>query len=100
MSDTVYDGTVTRGSAVDGTITEGGVAQALGTTSTHGWAVYNPSSTDALWVSSSVTAAPNAPGCIYIPPLGGYETPSGYRPCGYVSLWGAVTGQPYTARGW
>lgn len=101
MVDTVYDGTTTRSFSIDGTVVAGGTAQTLWPfTCARGWAIYNPSSTDGLWVSSSTTAGPNIPGCIYIPPLGGYETPSGYRPVGYVSLYGAVTGQPFTARGW
>ncbi len=101
MSDTVYDGTPTSSLALDGVIVEGGVAQLLWKTpSPHGWAVYNPSSTDGLWISSSVTAAPNAAGCIYVPPLGGYETPVGYHPVGCISIWGETTGAPFTARGW
>lgn len=101
MVDICYDGTTLRSIALDGAIAEGGVAQVVWEFPTpRGWAIYNPSETDSLWVSSSTTAAPNLAGCIYIPPLGGYETPNGYRPVGYVSLYGANTGQPFTARGW
>jgi|KBSMisStaDraftv2_1062788.scaffolds.fasta_scaffold00169_3 hypothetical protein len=98
----VYDPVTARGYTFDGTITTGGIAQYLwgGLLAQNGWAVYNPSSTDELWASSSTTAAPNAPGSVRIAPLGGYETPAGYRPYGAVSVYGAKTGQPITARGW
>lgn len=102
MTDAVYDGTSTRGFSYDGTVAQGGVAQILweGYSPPRGWACYNPSSTDWLWVSSTTEAAPNKAGCIGVAPLGGYETPGQYRPVGYVSIYGAVTGQPITARGW
>jgi hypothetical protein len=31
---------------------------------------------------------------------GGYETPSGYKPFGAVSVYGATTGHKITARKW
>jgi hypothetical protein len=85
------------------TITTGGTAQNLfsGNTPANGWAVYNPDASEALWVSDSTTAAANAVGSIYIPALGGYETPHrGYRPLGPVSIVGATTGHKITARRW
>jgi hypothetical protein len=100
MTDVVYDGTTPPSRNIDSNIVAGGVAQVLYGTCAHGWAVYNPSASDWLWVSSSTTAAPNAKGSIGIPPGGGYETPPGYHPVGPISIYGAVTGQPITARGW
>jgi hypothetical protein len=85
------------------TITAGGTAQDLfsGNTPANGWAVFNSDASEALWVSDSHTAAANGTGSIYIPPLGGYETPHrGYRPIQRVSLIGATTGHKFTARKW
>lgn len=102
MTDQVFDGTRPRGHAYDTTIAEGGTAQVIfeSEEAQRGWAIYNPSATDWLWVSSSTEAAPNGVGSIPIAPLGGYETPPLYRPCGYVSVYGATTGQPITGRCW
>lgn len=85
-----------------GTITTGGTAQLLfgGQTPASGYAIYNPDPATALWVSDSVTAAPNGVGSIYVPPLGGYETPFNYSPAGPVSLVSATTAHKFTARRW
>jgi len=82
------------------TITAGGTAQNLfGGVTPNKYGIYNPHATQDLWVSDSTTAAPNAAGSIRVPANGGwYETPSWYVPLGAVSIYGAVTGQPVTAR--
>lgn len=94
-----------KDNAVDGstTIATGGAAQNLfgGTIPTNGFAIYNPDPSNDLWVSDSATAAANGQGSIRVVANGGgYETPSGYRPLGIVSIVGAVTGQKITAKRW
>jgi hypothetical protein len=93
----------TAGSAAidgSGTVSSGGTAQALfgGVLPVDGWLVANNSST-ALYVSDVGTATsggasiPIAPGVVF-------ATPSGYKPAGPVSLYGATTGQAFAARRW
>lgn len=85
------------------TITSGGTAQLLfgGVVPPHGYAVFNPDSTNDLWISDSTTAAANGTGAIRCAANGGgYETPPGVLPVGAVSIIGAVTGQKITARWW
>ena len=86
-----------------GNITTGGTAQQLfgGVVPAHGYAVYNPSPSVDLWVSHSTTAAPNGAGSIRVSANGGaYETPPGVAPGHAVSIYGATTGQPFTADTW
>jgi len=93
-----------KDNAVDGstTIATGGTAQNLfsGTVPANGFSVFNPHATEYLWLSDSTTAAANAAGCIPVAPLGGYETPPGYRPVGAVSVIAVTTGHAVTARRW
>lgn len=101
--DGTYSETVTTGgtgTAGDGTVTTGGTAQTLfaGATPVHGWAVYNPDPSEMLFVTDAATATIN--GGIPVPPQGGYETPSGYRPVGPISLIGATSGHKFSARSW
>jgi hypothetical protein len=88
--------------AIDGsgTISSGCTAQTLfgGALPVDGWLVANHSST-SLYVSDVGTATsggasiPIAPGVVF-------ATPSGYKPAGPVSLFGATTGQAFAARRW
>jgi hypothetical protein len=90
-------------SASDATITTGGTAQNIfaGLVPTNGFAIYNPDSTNDLWISDSATALTNGLGSIRVASNGGwYETPVGYKPNHSVSIVGAVTGQKITARSW
>jgi len=98
ISPTPGASTVVDGS---GTITTGGTAQNLftGTTPVAGFAVGNPGTT-SLWISKSTTAAPNAAGSVEVAPGMLYETPSEYTPNHAVSIYGATTGQPFTAERW
>lgn len=83
---------------VSGTITAGGTAQTLMSVTLQGYAVYNPDATD-LWISDSGTAAPNGSGSVLVTANGGwYETPSGYKHTGTISIYGATTGQKFTAK--
>ncbi len=67
----------------------------------NGFAVYNPDSTNDLWISDSTTAAVNGVGSIRIVANGGgFETPPGYKPLGAVSIVSATTGAKITARRW
>lgn len=88
--------------AVDGsgTITTGGSAQQLFATVGHGCYVANPDTTRSLWLSLTGTAAPNAGGSFELPAGAYYETPVGCKPAGAVSIYGATTGQPFTAGRW
>lgn len=83
---------------VSGTITTGAMAQTLMSVTLQGYAVYNPDVTD-LWISDSGTAAPNGSGSVLVTANGGwYETPSGYKHTGTISIYGATTGQKFTAK--
>jgi hypothetical protein len=93
----------TAGSAAidgSGTISSGGTAQTLfgGVVPIDGWLVANNSPT-ALYVSDVGTATS---GGASIPIAAGvvFATPSGYKPAGPVSLYGATTGQAFAARRW
>ena len=89
---------------ISGTITTGGVAQNLISETVYpanGYGVYNPDPSNDLWISESGTAAPNASGSIRVPANGGwYETPVGVDPVQTVSIYGTITGQPFTAKRW
>jgi hypothetical protein len=89
--------------AVDGSgaFVAGGSAQTLfgGAVPANGFLVQNNSSA-ALWVSDA-GAASNGGASIQIAANGGvFATPSGYKPAGPVSLYGASTGQAFAARRW
>ena len=84
-----------------GTVTTGGSAQTLfgGVVPANGFLVQNNSSS-ALWISD-VGAASAGGGSIQLTANGGvFATPSGYKPAGAVSLFGATTGQLFAARRW
>jgi hypothetical protein len=84
-----------------GTLAAGGSAQTLfgGIVPTNGFLVQNNSSA-ALWISD-VGAAAAGGASLQIAANGGvFVTPSGYKPAGAVSLWGATTGQAFAARRW
>ena len=88
--------------AIDGsgTVSVGGTAQTLfgGVAPGNGWLVANNSSA-TLYVSDVGTATA---GGASIPIAAGavFATPSGYKPAGPVSLYGATTGQAFAARRW
>ena len=84
-----------------GTVAAGGSAQSLfgGIVPANGFLVQNNSSA-ALWICDvGVAAAGGA--SVQIAANGGvFMTPSGYKPGGAVSLYGATTGQAFAARRW
>jgi hypothetical protein len=84
-----------------GTVATGGSAQALfgGIVPVNGFVVQNNSGA-ALWISD-VGIASAGGASIQIAANGGvFATPSGYKPAGAVSLYGATTGQAFAARRW
>ena len=84
-----------------GTVAAGGSAQTLfgGIVPANGFLVQNNSSA-ALWISD-VGAASVGGAALQIAANGGlFVTPSGYKPAGAVSLFGATTGQAFAARRW
>jgi len=84
-----------------GTVATGGSAQTLfgGIVPVNGYLVQNNSSA-ALWISD-VGVASAGGSSIQIAANGGtFATPSGYKPAGAVSLYGATTGQAFAARRW
>ncbi len=83
-----------------GSIAAGGAAQTLfgGVTPANGWLVCNNSSA-ALYVSD-VGAASAGGSSIQIAAGATFVTPSGYKPPGPVSIFGATTGQAFAARRW
>lgn len=89
------------GALVDksGTITTGGTAQTLAaanTTRTY-FDVYNPDTTNDLWISFTTTATANGQGSIRVPANGGGYIRDTSVPLGAISIVGAVTGQKFTA---
>ena len=91
----------TAASDGSGTLAAGGSAQTLfgGAVPANGYLVQNNSAA-ALWISDT-GAASNGGASIQLMPNGGiFMTPSGYKPAGPVSLFGATTGQPVAARRW
>jgi hypothetical protein len=88
--------------AIDGSgsVQTGGSAQSLfsGIIPNNGWLVANNSSA-TLYVSDVGAATPGG-ASIPISPGGVFVTPSGYKPAGTITLYGAATGQAYAARRW
>lgn len=86
-----------------GVIAVGGTAQQLFPQPVRGYEVHNPSATNDLWVcDNGQTAQANAAGSIRVAANGGdYWTPVHFpQLLQRVTIVGAVTGQPYTARYW
>lgn len=83
-----------------GTVTAGGTAQTIAASNSNrrGFWIQNVSTSD-IWISSIGTAAASQPS-IKIPPNALYEMPSHGVSTGAVSLFGAVTGQAFSAREW
>jgi hypothetical protein len=83
-----------------GTVNAGGTAQTLfgGIVPVNGWLVANNSS--ATVYVSDVGTATSGGASIPIAPATVFTTPSGYKPAGPVSLFGATTGQAFAARRW
>jgi hypothetical protein len=84
-----------------GAVATGGSAQTLfgGIVPVNGFVVQNNSSA-ALWLSD-VGVASAGGASIQLAANGGlFATPSGYKPAGAVSLFGATTGQGFAARRW
>jgi hypothetical protein len=84
-----------------GTLATGGSAQTLfgGIVPTNGFLVQNNSSA-ALWISDVGAAAAGGASLQLAANGGVFATPSGYKPAGAVSLFGATTGQAFAARRW
>ena len=84
-----------------GALAAGGSAQTLfgGAVPANGFLVQNNSS-ETLWVCDGGIASAGG-ASIQIGANGGlFATPSGYKPVGAVSLFGATTGQVFAARRW
>ena len=81
-----------------GTITAGGTAQQLMAANAlrRGFSVQNLSTGD-LWVNATGTASAAA-GSIKLPAGALYESPPGAAGTGAISIFGATTGQAFTAR--
>ena len=94
----------TAGSAASdgsGTLAAGGSAQTLfgGIVPVNGFLVQNNSSA-ALWISDVGIASATGASIQLAANGGTFATPSGYKPAGAVSLFGATTGQAFAARRW
>jgi hypothetical protein len=83
-----------------GTITTGGTAQVLAAanSSRRGFSLLNLSSGD-IWINELGTAAASQPS-IKIVSGAYFETPAGYGSVGVISVFGATTGQAFSAREW
>jgi hypothetical protein len=84
-----------------GTVATGGSAQTLfgGIVPANGFLVQNNSSA-ALWICDVGTASSGGASLQLGANGGTFATPSGYKPAGAVSLFGATTGQAFAARRW
>ena len=84
-----------------GALAAGGSAQMLfgGIVPSNGFLVQNNSSA-ALWLSDAGTASAGGASIQLAANGGTFATPSGYKPVGAVSLFGATTGQAFAARRW
>lgn len=83
-----------------GTITAGGVAQTLmAANAARGGFIIQNVSTGDLWFSSVGTAAASQPS-IWLPAGSYYEPPETGVPITAISIFGATTGQAFTAREW
>ena len=84
-----------------GAVAAGGSAQLLfgGIIPAHGFLVQNNSSA-ALWISDVGTASAGGASIQLAANGDTFMTPSGYKPAGAVSLYGATTGQAFAARRW
>lgn len=83
-----------------GAITTGGTAQQLAAANADrmGFSVQNLSTGD-LWINTLGTAAASQPSIKLV--SGAYfETPAGYGATGAISIFGATTGQAFSAREW
>ncbi|HVC56395.1 MAG TPA: hypothetical protein VND95_10590 [Stellaceae bacterium] len=94
----------TAGSAAtdgSGTLAAGGSAQTLfgGIVPANGFVVQNNSSS-TLWISDVGVAAAGGASLQLAANGGLFATPSGYKPAGPISLYGATTGQAFAARRW
>ncbi|HEX5455684.1 MAG TPA: hypothetical protein VFX06_17985 [Stellaceae bacterium] len=89
--------------AIDGSgaVATGGSAQTLfgGIVPANGFLVQNNSSA-VLWISDVGVAAEGGASIQLTANGGSFATPSGYKPAGAVSLYGATTGQAFAARRW
>jgi len=83
-----------------GTITSGGTAQSLAAanSSRHGFWIQNNSTGD-IWISPNTTAVASEPS-LWLPSGAYYEFPSNGVPSTAISIYGATTGQTFTAREW
>lgn len=84
-----------------GTVAVGGSAQTLfgGLVPVNGFLVQN-NSPAALWISDAGVASAGGASIQLAASGGVFVTPSGYKPAGAVSLFGATTGQAFAARRW
>jgi hypothetical protein len=84
-----------------GTVGAGGSAQTLfgGLVPANGFLVQN-NSTAALWISDVGIASAGGASLQLAANGGIFVSPSGYKPGGPVSLFGATTGQAFAARRW
>src|ERR1041385_2207771 len=84
-----------------GTLAAGGSAQTLfgGIVPVNGFLVQNNSSA-VLWISDVGVASASGASIQLTANGGTFATPSGYKPAGAVSLFGATTGQVFAARRW
>ena len=98
VSSTPTAGTLTDRS---GTIAAGATAQqaAAANAARIGWAVQNLHASADLWVSTLAAAVPSQPS-IRLAAGALYESPPGAQGSGAISIVGAITGQPFSAREW
>ena len=84
-----------------GLIGTGGVAQVLAPANANRTrlTIVNVDAVNDIWISATVTAAPNKLGSIRIPANGGMLSFNGDAPGTQISIYGAVTSQQFTAFG-
>lgn len=85
-----------------GSIIAGGTAQPLASVnaSRRGWRLQNTSTGDLWFNDTGGAASIGGGGCFRVAPGGYYETPTGGASQTAVSIYGATTGQAFSASEW
>lgn len=85
-----------------GSITAGGTAQALAAANSarRGWRLQNTSNGDLWFNDTGGTASVGGAACFKVAAGGYYETPNGGASQTAISIYGATTGQTFSASEW
>lgn len=87
---------------LSGSITTGGTAQQLvaADANRHGWRLMNTSSGDLWFNDTGGAASAGGAGCYKLTAGGYYESPPGGASTAAITIYGATTGQTFSAARW